>query len=252
MNYLFGFPFSYLDFISGKWFVFLRKYRLMEKDYAFLPHFINEEIFIIKEDLEKYTPGKGVSSVSETVAKASPLVSAEIAHPAKAASTEIRTAGLATVKEAPAEKASAATADESLATSKHDPEKEAETEIFYKGKNLKKVAIIVNYNGKGFIDPQEEEFLLKILSAVKLTADDVAIINVNHLNSGSHIKNFNYVKLITFGCHNDDLPNAAEPPYSLKQSEGRFYLKADSLEEIQQTKDKKVKLWESLQKMFSV
>ena len=77
-------------------------------------------------------------------------------------------------------------------------------EFKYLGENNKYILIIVKEPEAEFLKPADLTFLLKILSAKKLTLDDVAIINTekNDPLHFDHLKNFFACnKIITFGIN---------------------------------------------------
>jgi hypothetical protein len=77
-------------------------------------------------------------------------------------------------------------------------------EFRYLGENNKYILIIVKEPEVDFLKPADLTFLLKILSAKKLTLDDVAIINTekNGPLDFDHLKNFFACnKIITFGIN---------------------------------------------------
>jgi hypothetical protein len=185
----------------------------MEKDYSFLPHFLNENIYLVKENMEVYSHKD--SDLSSEKNNSTPAIKQE-------------------------EKV------ESRAISSSD--------IKFKGKNLKKILLVVDQPTKDFIIPEEEVFLKRILTAVKLSSDDVAIVNLQNLekNQIGNLLDFDFAKLITFGVENDNFISGDIPLYDISNINDRKILKADSLDMIQKDQKKKAKLWEILQKLFLV
>ncbi|QSE96848.1 DNA polymerase III subunit psi [Fulvivirga lutea] len=118
----------------------------------------------------------------------------------------------------------------------------------YKGENNKHITILVNYPSEDHISNQDEEFLLKILSAVNLSLSDVAIINLaNNQCSLEQLTQFNTTKVLLFGSleSTPDLSN-----YQLTELSGIKIHKANSLGEIQNNVAEKKLLWGNLQKLF--
>ncbi len=120
--------------------------------------------------------------------------------------------------------------------------------VNYKGANKKGIAIIVNYPDQDFINAEDEAFLLKILSAVKLTAEDVAIINK------ANNKNLNPLEVLESSTclifdEKSDLTNALNP-YSVTNKDGVDILWGSPLTAIATDKVQKKLLWEALQALF--
>lgn len=79
-----------------------------------------------------------------------------------------------------------------------------QTDFKYLGENNKYILIIVKEPEADFLRSVDLTFLLKILSAIKLTLDDVAIINTekNEALDFDSLKNFfAFTKIITFGIN---------------------------------------------------
>jgi hypothetical protein len=108
-----------------------------------------------------------------------------------------------------------------------------------------------------YLSENDEAFLMKILQAVQLTQDDIALVNAWHFQSEVHqpeaFNNISYKTLITFG----DLPEAVFFRKYLtkyqwnKDDENRVYLQVDALKEIANDRTKKQLLWKNLQEIFT-
>lgn len=134
------------------------------------------------------------------------------------------------------------------------PEAKEEEKIWhFKGNNTKKVLIVVDQPGQECIEPQEEAFLGKILSAVKLDLQEVAIMNLQK-NSGTTITsllNFDATKFLFFGISNKDFFEKECEQYTLLAFDAsRQLLNCASLATISQDASQKKLLWSALQKMF--
>ncbi|MTI39108.1 hypothetical protein [Fulvivirga lutimaris] len=133
----------------------------------------------------------------------------------------------------------------------NEPVEEIKTKPFppHKGSFNKKIFIAVQDNDNEFINDSELEFLLKILGAVKLSLDDVAIINA----AKSKIE---LTDLMVWSATHY-LSFTAEP---ISQHNSQFYtpfqedtvqcLSCDKLKEIAADKGKKQQLWTALQQLF--
>jgi hypothetical protein len=125
-----------------------------------------------------------------------------------------------------------------------------EVSLNLKGSNNKGVAIIVNYSDQEYIDSADEAFLLKILSAVKFTAEDVAIINLAKTIGLTH-QNFEILDSST--CLIFDEKSALTQslnPYEITSHEGINLLWSQPLNIIAKDNVQKKLLWEALQKLF--
>lgn len=126
-----------------------------------------------------------------------------------------------------------------------------EIKLQFEGNNNKGIVILVNYtNG---IPENEKDLLIKILSAVKLSITDIAIIDLGVNNTSEHytlISKLNCNKLIAFGTNcnllfPDNLPMYQITPYNSKQ-----IIKSHSLNEVAADTTKKKLLWTQLQTAF--
>ncbi len=120
-----------------------------------------------------------------------------------------------------------------------------------KGENLKHCIVLLDTEAE-IISASDEEFLYKILGAVKRSSNDVLIANINGANKDSIdalLAEHNHRHLLAFGLEN--LPDGTSAPlYEIKSVSGRQYLLADHLHAIAQDQDKKKALWKALQSMF--
>lgn len=192
---------------------------------SFLPYFFTEPVFFIqKEHLHKFNTREKSYSESETSKPDSGKDSIE-------ESVEN------TVKEPIAE------------TSPNIPP------LPYFGKNLKKILILFENKESEQLPSSEELFLKKVLQAVKLNFDDIALINVAFVDEAaySQINSFDAVIQISLGVRKDSLYfNTSRNLYSIAREKDVRYLLTDDLATIQNHQDKKVLLWDNLQKLFKV
>lgn len=136
-----------------------------------------------------------------------------------------------------------------------ESEKSPALPIFpYQGKNLKKVLVLFHHASEEKLAQKEEIFLGKILHAVNLNFDDVALLNINLIKHEeyTHLTHFDAKVWLSFGVKSEKLAfKPTTTPYEIITDSGVRYLLADPLEEIQQEKDKKVKLWNNLKLLFN-
>ena len=124
------------------------------------------------------------------------------------------------------------------------------------GKNLKRVALIVENPEELHLADDQLNFLLGVLSACKLTMEDVAIVNIakntdaNYKNIESELK---AEKVILFGVKPAQLNLPLEfPLYQIQQYNKQTYVAAASLNVIQIDKVEKTKLWNCLKQIFTI
>lgn len=125
--------------------------------------------------------------------------------------------------------------------------------IPYAGKNLKKILILFqNKEGKDLPENQQV-FLGKVLQAVNLNFDDIAMVNVNPLQHSDYalLSHFDALVWLSFGITHENLPIHPDFPfYEIIKTDDCSFLLADSLEAIENNRDKKVSLWNSLKALF--
>lgn len=115
----------------------------------------------------------------------------------------------------------------------------------HKGSFNKKILIAVSDSNSQIINDSELDFLLKILSAVKLSVDDVAIINIEKSSVDLiDLTNWSATHYISFtGEANTTL-------YEPTSKENIQHLNCHKLGEISKDKGKKQQLWTALQQLF--
>jgi hypothetical protein len=124
------------------------------------------------------------------------------------------------------------------------------------GNNKKKIAIIVDNNEAVFLPDEEFNFLTGILTACKLTMEDVAIINIQRNNSLTYTKLLNELKaekIFLFGTTPSQLELPVTfPHYQVQSYNNQVYLSSPSLSILQNDKVEKTKLWLCLKQIFSI
>jgi hypothetical protein len=122
------------------------------------------------------------------------------------------------------------------------------------GKFSRKVLIIVDNNMAIYLPDEELQFLLGILSACKLTMDDVSIANKQrnaHLNYTAISTQLEPSVILLFGIEplSLELP-LSFPFYQVQKYNNQVFLSAPALSALQGNKDQKTMLWKSLQQIF--
>lgn len=133
---------------------------------------------------------------------------------------------------------------------------EVKSSINILGNNRSKVIIVVENNEAAFLPDNQLNFLLGILSACKLTMEDVAIINI-YINKAITYKaillELKAEKIILFGVTPAQLNLPVEfPSYQIQQYNNQTYVTAAMLADIESDKTEKTKLWNCLKQIFAI
>ena len=133
---------------------------------------------------------------------------------------------------------------------------EVKSSINILGNNRSKVIIVVENNEAAFLPDNQLNFLLGILSACKLTMEDVAIINI-YINKAITYKAITFElkaeKIILFGVTPAQLNLPVEfPSYQIQQYNNQTYVTAAMLANIESDKTEKTKLWNCLKQIFAI
>lgn len=124
------------------------------------------------------------------------------------------------------------------------------------GNNCNKIIIVVENNEAAYLPDNQLNFLLEILSACKLTMEDVAIINI-YKNIAITYKTITIElkaeKIILFGVTPAQLHlPVAFPPYQIQPYNNQTYVAAAMLADIESDKTEKTKLWNCLKQIFAI
>lgn len=124
------------------------------------------------------------------------------------------------------------------------------------GRHLKSILIVVNNPQSPFLKDEELIYLTKILTACKLTLEDVALVNLASITSLSYEdlqKQYPSEKVICFGVTPEILQLPLDfPSYQMQRFGNSTYLHAPSLEDLEPQEKERRKLWASLQKLFNI
>ncbi len=124
------------------------------------------------------------------------------------------------------------------------------------GKNLKRTVIVVNNPEVAFLEDDELNFLLGILSACKLNMDDVCILNFAKnaaADYSSIAAELGAEKVFLFGTSPGKIKlPLAFPDYQIQQYNNQVYLSVPDLSGLQHDKAEKTKLWNCLKEIFSI
>jgi hypothetical protein len=124
------------------------------------------------------------------------------------------------------------------------------------GSNKKRVCIVVADETAVYLADEQLGFLLGILSACKLNMEDVAIINFAKKSDLSYIllqQQLQAETLLLFGVTPRQLQLPLDfPYYQIQKFNGQLYLTALALQQLQQDKAEKTKLWNCLKQLFLI
>lgn len=134
------------------------------------------------------------------------------------------------------------------------PEKEAPWKSL--GNNQRNILVVLNNPNAIFLADHELGFLTGILSACKLSMDDIALVNLHHYPSAtykelSHFYKSKIVLLFETEPAAFGLPMSF-PHYQLQAFANNTFLYAPSLKELENDKVEKSKLWVCLKRLFNL
>jgi DNA polymerase III psi subunit len=129
-------------------------------------------------------------------------------------------------------------------------------EINFFGGNKQQIVLLVNNPDTTFISDEQLTFLSGILTACKLSFEDVALINIATLSPLSYknlSENFKPTTVIMFGISPEVLQLPFVMPEFQRQSyNNQVYLSVPDLNNLEKNKELKRKLWTVLQQIFSL
>jgi hypothetical protein len=124
----------------------------------------------------------------------------------------------------------------------------------YLGDNKKNILLVVNHSGITHLPDDELGFVTAILSACKLDMGDVAIVNRNNYPEHGYkefLKYFGSKTVLLFGISPADFDLPVDfPEFQVQSVNNTTFLYSPPLEERNNDKLFKSKLWVCLQKMF--
>lgn len=124
------------------------------------------------------------------------------------------------------------------------------------GKNNKGILVVVNNRDAAFLEDEELNFLLGILSACKLNMDDAGILNISKHTGVDYKKisaELNADIILLFGVPANDIQLPLSfPDYQIQRYNNQTYLSAPLLSSLQHDKAEKTKLWNCLKQIFSI
>ncbi|MFT3903290.1 MAG: hypothetical protein QM727_08950 [Niabella sp.] len=124
------------------------------------------------------------------------------------------------------------------------------------GANQKQVLVVVHYTDHVHLPDDMMAFLTNMLNACKLMPTDVVIINTNNYTGIGHediLQHFQSRSVLLFGMGTAAFGFPFEvPAYQVQTFAQYIVIQAPSLNELQNDKTAKAKLWAGLKKIFNV
>jgi hypothetical protein len=124
------------------------------------------------------------------------------------------------------------------------------------GNNQQKILILVSDSETLYLPDEQLNFLMGILTACKLTMQDVAILNIEKNKDVSYTNlagTLKAEKVILFGVETSTISLPLQFPfYQIQAYNNQVYLCAPSLTVLQNDKAEKTKLWLCLKQLFSI
>ena len=143
-----------------------------------------------------------------------------------------------------------------LDTLQSKPDTSQQNNLRFLGKNSKNILIIVNDKESVFLPENLFDFLLGILTACKLSMNDVVLLNTDKnpgVTYNELVNNFQPVIIILFGVDPAILNfPLVFPFFQLQKYNQQVCLNAPSLEILSSEKSQKIQLWNCLKKLFNL
>lgn len=209
-------------------------------DYSFLPHFITEDIYVIKEESSLLQAPETKAVAEAPVVETAPTPAPVTAQPK--------------VEESPKPLSAEKPATPPIAPEfpvMKEPEPIYLKPLPTEGNNLKHCLLLVESN-EAVLETELKALLEKIMGAVKRSLDDVLLVNVKDASIEqieALLSEQNHRHLIAFGTRKVEALNTATL-YQLELVNRKGYLKADALAAIAQNVEMKKALWGALKGMF--
>lgn len=128
-------------------------------------------------------------------------------------------------------------------------------QLKYLGNNQKNIIVIVTHASVPFLPDAELNFLSNVLAACKLSIADIGIINSHNVNQADlqNIIGSEANKVLLFGVEPLAIGLPINfPAFQLQPFNGRTYLHAPVLSQVENDKALKTRLWISLKAMFGI
>ncbi len=189
----------------------------MSDKYSFLPHFMDDTIYVIKEEIP--------STMPENRDETKPSM------PENNTGSNQNTTNF--------------TENSSDISTTND--------ILFSGNNTRDILILVEEDNEEFIGANDKIFLNKILKAIGVNIENVALVNLikQPVEDISRLSPINYSTIISFTHQFPSfLTLDATDRYTSKNINGKNVVFCHKLKDINNDREKKVMLWEQLKRLF--
>lgn len=140
------------------------------------------------------------------------------------------------------------------------PLEEARTEsvdsaLPFMGNNKKKVTVLLRDTHHTFLSDEYFPFFSKIIQSCQLNIEDIALVNVAQvpeLNLSMIEEHLKPKKILLFGRALDKKLGVNLEKYKVEMTEKHFFLLADELKKLKESKEAKRDLWKGLKEMFDI
>ena len=124
------------------------------------------------------------------------------------------------------------------------------------GENKRQVLVLVHYENAVHLPDQPLQFLTAMLGACKLNLGDIAIVNRQHQpaqNYKEYIEKFEPRIALLFGIEPADFGLPMNfPSFQIQAFAGCSFLQGPTLDELENDKVLKSKMWVSLRRLFNI
>lgn len=124
------------------------------------------------------------------------------------------------------------------------------------GNNKKEILIIISNDEALYLPEDQYNFLTGILSACKLTMDDIALLNIQKNKNCTYKSLTKALKpsiFILFGVKADEIElPLSVPDYQIQRYNDQTYIFSPALPVLSNDRNEKLQLWESLKKLFVI
>ncbi len=131
-----------------------------------------------------------------------------------------------------------------------------EDSLSFLGNNQKNILVVVNEENAVYLQDEDLNFLIDILTACKLSLSDTALINFNRNKRISYQSLTDYFKPSVIICLGIELEKLAFPLqfpyYQVQHYNQQQCLCGPSLNKLSADKQEKLQLWASLKKIFAI
>ncbi len=122
------------------------------------------------------------------------------------------------------------------------------------GENKGNILFLVNDSNNKFLADEEMKLLLSLLTACKISMEDIALVNYHQHSGTDYLKlsdQFQCKKMLLFGVNSSDVDLPFTIPFFQPQKfQEQLYMISPPLSDFQNNKELKMELWNCLKKIF--